>query len=89
MVKLTEYYLGADLAVDFTPLAVQNIEETGIDWTDDYHALRTHQYTSATLLQDCLFECEGEGEDRATGWREYVWCLCDALGLVPGDDSCD
>jgi len=66
--KLTKSYLGNDLTIDFTALAVANIEETGIDWTDDYHDVRTGQITEEALREKCLDGCD---QDRHTGWIDY------------------
>lgn len=77
MSDLTRAYLGADLTVEFTKLAIENIEETGLDWTSDYHDLRTGQVTSEELLEKCL---DGADADRVDGWNEYVWSLETAVG---------
>lgn len=57
---------------DFTRAALDAIEETGVDPTDDLDALRCGRMTAADLLARCL---DGADADRAEGWRDYVSAL--------------
>lgn len=63
----------------FTPAALANIQETGCDPNADVAALRSGQYSIASLLTHCL---DGADADREQGWRDYVSALADALDFV-------
>jgi hypothetical protein len=66
--------------IKFTKLALENLQETGVDYTDDLHDLRTGQVSVSELLAKCL---DGADDDRVTGWQEYVETLDEATRSSP------
>lgn len=60
---------------NFTEAALANIAETGIDYTNDLHALRHGSDTPDALLDHCL---NGADDDRRQGWIDYVNALVEA-----------
>lgn len=68
---------------DFSDAALENIEETGADWTYDLERLREGRFTEESLLEHCL---DGADDDRVQGWRDYVATL---VALGPARDLDD
>lgn len=68
----------------FTFAAIDNIEETGADWTRDLERLRAGETTAAALLELCL---EGADEDRVQGWRDYVDGLVAIIPVVDPEEE--
>jgi hypothetical protein len=66
------------MAIQFSPAAQANVDETGSDVAADIAALRSRAHTRESLLAHCL---DGADEDRAEGWREYVAAVCEAAGV--------
>jgi hypothetical protein len=64
-----------DLSVSFSKPAVENIEESNLDWGEGLLALQSGRMDPESLLQNCL---EGSDEDRTQGWRDYVTNLTSA-----------
>lgn len=64
--------------VTLTRAAAVNVEETGIDPSDDVQRLRAGEVTPEVLMAECL---DGADDDRVDGWREYVDNVADAAGV--------
>jgi hypothetical protein len=62
--------------LEFSTAALENLEETGVEWELDLQALQRGTFTVAELLERCL---DGADEDRVQGWRDYVDVLEAAL----------
>jgi len=54
---------------EMTAAAAENVQETGINPSDDVDAVRDGRHTEESLLDLCL---DGADEDRIPGWHEYV-----------------
>jgi hypothetical protein len=72
--------MATELTRIFTYAAIENIEETGADWSHDLDRLREGETTPEALLDFCL---DGAGEDRVQGWRDYVDGL---VAIIPVHD---
>jgi hypothetical protein len=59
------------LREELTRVALLNVEETGINPSEDLESLLAGE-TAESLLARCL---DGADEDRVQGWREYVETL--------------
>lgn len=59
----------------FSTAALQNLEETGVDWRDDLRGLQAGALTLDELRSWCLY---GADPDRREGWNDY----CQTLGSM-------